>query len=43
MPLGWLFMLSSLAFVWVLTAYCFYRVFTAPEAVPEEPKHFHSA
>ena len=46
---GWAFMLGSAAFVWGLTGYCFYRVFTLPpevppdEAVPEPAQHFHSA
>ena len=29
---GWLFMLTSLTFVVVLTAYCFYRVLAKPSA-----------
>lgn len=28
--LGWIFMALSLAFVWGLCAWCFYRVLTAP-------------
>ena len=27
-PLGWLFMIVSLAFVWILTIWCFYKVLT---------------
>lgn len=27
-PLGWVFLLTSLAFVWGLTIWCFYRVLT---------------
>jgi hypothetical protein len=27
---GWIIMLVSLAFVWGLTGWCFYRVLTAP-------------
>jgi hypothetical protein len=47
--LGWIFMLLSLAFVWGLTFWCFYRVFTLPpemppdEAVPEPAQDFRSA
>jgi len=42
--MGWIFMLTSLAFVWGLTAWCFYRVLTLPpEGVPEPVKEFHSA
>ena len=40
---GWVFMLLSLAFVWVLTIWCFWRVLTAPPEVAEEVEHFHSA
>lgn len=28
--LGWIFMTLSLAFVWGLTGWCFYKVLTAP-------------
>jgi hypothetical protein len=28
--LGWTFLITSLAFVWGLSGYCFYRVLTAP-------------
>lgn len=47
--LGWTFMVLSLAFVWGLTGWCFYRVFTLPpemppdEAVPEPAQDFRSA
>ena len=27
-PAGWLFMIVSLAFVWILTIWCFYKVLT---------------
>jgi len=27
-PLGWIFLLASLSFVWGLAAWCFYRVLT---------------
>ncbi len=40
---GWIFMLSSLAFVWVLTLWCFRRVLAGPKQVPEPVKDFHSA
>jgi hypothetical protein len=48
-PYGWLFMLGSVAFVWGLVGWCFYRVFTLPpemppdEAVPEQLQDFRSA
>lgn len=29
-PAGWVLMIGSVGFVLVLTAYCFYRVLTAP-------------
>jgi hypothetical protein len=29
---GWIFMLGSVGFVVFLTAYCYYRVLTKPEA-----------
>ena len=41
--LGWVFMFSSLAFVWGLMIWCFKRVLEVPEAVPEEIKEFHNA
>jgi len=28
--LGWIFLVVSLALVWGLSGYCFYRVLTAP-------------
>jgi hypothetical protein len=45
-PLGWVFLLGSVSFVWGLTIWCFYRVLTLPDeetAVPEPVEHFHSA
>lgn len=30
-PLGWIFMICSLTFVWGLVAWCFHKVLTAPE------------
>jgi hypothetical protein len=44
--LGWIFLLSSTAFVWGLCGWCFYRVLTLPpqeQDVPEPVKEFHSA
>ena len=40
---GWAFMLASLAFVWVLTLWCFKRVLSGPKETPEPVKDFHSA
>ena len=40
---GWIFMLSSLAFVWGLTLWCFKRVLSAPTDPAEPVKDFHSA
>lgn len=35
---GWLMMLGSTAFVWALTAWCYYKVLTAPvESEMAEP------
>lgn len=41
--LGWVFMITSLAFVWGLMIWCFRKVLTAPESVPEHMKDFHNA
>jgi len=43
--LGWIFLVTSLAFVWGLTGWCFYKVLTLPPAHPvaEPVKDFHSA
>jgi hypothetical protein len=30
-PLGWLFLICSLSFVWGLTAWCYYKVLTYDE------------
>ena len=40
---GWIFMLSSLAFVWGLTLWCFQRVLSAPVEPTDAVKDFHSA
>ena len=41
--LGWIFMICSLAFVILLTAWCYRRVLSLPTEVPEPAKDFHSA
>jgi hypothetical protein len=41
--LGWIFMLTSVSFVWALAIYCFKRVLTYPEPPPEQAEHFRSA
>ena len=41
--LGWLFLIGSLAFVWILTFWCFYRVLSVKEDPPDPVKDFHSA
>jgi hypothetical protein len=43
--LGWVFMILSVGFVWVLTGWCFYRVLTLPptETIPEQAQDFRSA
>jgi hypothetical protein len=40
---GWLFMITSLGFVWGLTIWCFYKVVTSPEPPPEPVTDFRSA
>lgn len=40
---GVVFMLTSLAFVWGLTIWCFKRVLAAPKEPPQPAKDFHSA
>lgn len=42
-PIGWTFMLASLAFVWVLTFWCFKKVLAGPEEIPDPVKDFHNA
>jgi hypothetical protein len=37
-PDGWIFMLSSIGFVVALTAWCYYRVLTAPGESTEPPE-----
>ena len=41
--LGWIFLWSSLSFVWGLTGWCYYKVLSAPTEPPDELQHFHSA
>ena len=44
--LGWMLMSLSLALVWGLTLWCYYRVLTLPPAdkeIPAPVKDFHSA
>jgi hypothetical protein len=36
-PLGWLFLIASLTFVWGLTGWCFYKVLTIPDEHFVEP------
>ena len=37
-PEGWIFMIVSITFVVALTAWCYYRVFTAPHETTEPPE-----
>ncbi len=37
-PLGWLFLIASMIFVWGLTGWCFYMVLIAPDA-PSDDSH----
>jgi hypothetical protein len=41
--LGWLFLAVSLAFVWGLTLWCYYKVLTAPTEPSKGVEEFHSA
>lgn len=41
--LGWVFLATSLSFVWCLTGWCFYKVLSAKEEPPEPAQQFHSA
>jgi len=40
---AWIFMLTSVSFVTVLTFWCFRRVLRAPEAPAKQVEEFHSA
>lgn len=42
-PLGWIFLGTSLVFVWGLTLWCFKKVLSIPEEPPDPVKDFHSA
>jgi hypothetical protein len=42
-PLGWLFLIVSLGFVWGLALWCFYKVLSTHEPPSEPVKKFHSA
>jgi hypothetical protein len=42
-PVGWTFMLCSLAFVWGLAITCFRKVLAGPAQVPDPVKDFHNA
>jgi hypothetical protein len=35
-PLGWIFLVTSLTFVWGLAIWCFKKVLTAPAPVEQE-------
>lgn len=34
---GWIFLIISTAFVWGLSAWCFYKVFTVPDEITKPP------
>ncbi len=36
-PLGWVFLIVSLAFVWGLVIWCFYKVLTSPGEIEQGP------
>ena len=36
-PLGWVFLVVSVAFVWGLVGRCFYKVLTGPRDIEEGP------
>jgi hypothetical protein len=36
-PLGWVFLIVSLAFVWGLVGWCFYKVLTVPREIEQGP------
>jgi hypothetical protein len=40
---GWIFMFSSLAFVWSLCVFCYRRVLAGPAEIPDPVKDFHNA
>jgi hypothetical protein len=41
--LGWIFLVASLAFVWGLSLWCYYKVLSFREEPPKPVKDFHSA
>jgi hypothetical protein len=41
--LGWIFLGTSITFVWGLTIWCFKKVLSYEEPPAEEVQHFHSA
>jgi hypothetical protein len=42
-PAGWIFLITSLSFVWALALWCFYRVLSVGEPPPDSVRDFHSA
>jgi hypothetical protein len=40
---GWVFLTVSLAFVWGLALWCFYRVLSIRDEPPDPVRKFHSA
>jgi hypothetical protein len=40
---GWIFLITSLTFVWGLALWCFYKVLSFHEEPPEPVRGFHSA
>ena len=36
-PLGWIFLVASLTFVWGLTGWCFWKVLTVKEEIERPP------
>lgn len=40
---GWIFLICSLTFVWSLVGWCYHRILSAPDEVPEEVQDFRSA
>ena len=40
---GWIFLTTSLAFVWILTIWCFVKVLSVRDEPPDPVRDFHSA
>jgi hypothetical protein len=40
---GWIFLITSLVFVWSLAGWCFYKVLSIREEPPDSVRRFHSA